>query len=278
MSAAVFKTVRAPYAWGWMVRLHPSSATASTAPMLKPAKIALGLALAATALGISAIMARSLPAAALLGWTAIACALTAWAYATNQPAIHGKRAGRLGWRSLATLPFLACYRLACPLLHAIHHHNERLTHIGSGIHVGGRLLPADLPEGKPAILDLTAEVNEHPEIRCLPGYRQLAALDGHLPRDEDLLATLRSLARVTAPVVIHCESGRGRAPTVAAALLMMRGMAFSIEEALERVGARRIIAPTRSDRLALERLMPRLLVARPESHTERSAERGGAVA
>lgn len=233
-----------------------------SAGMLKPDRLAIGLVLASGLLAVLAVQTDNPVGALLLGWTTVACAITALAYHQNWPWVHGKRAGRLTWRSLPTLPFLAAYRLACPIVRSLHPDSDPLTHIGAGIWVGGRIPAGQLPPGKPAILDLTAEVNEHAAIRCLPGYRQLAALDGHLPRDEELADAIRALARVTAPVVIHCESGRGRAPTTAAGVLLARGMAYSIDEAFDQIRSQRRIAPTLSDYRALERIRPTLLVAR----------------
>ena len=61
-------------------------------------------------------------------------------------------------------------------------------------------------------------------------------------------------------VYLHCEEGRGRAPTVAAAVLMARGIARDVDTALELVvKARPVACPTRTDRRFLERIAPRLV-------------------
>jgi protein-tyrosine phosphatase len=110
------------------------------------------------------------------------------------------------------------------------------------------------------VVDLVAEYPAHPAIRRLPGYRSLPVLDGAAPPDRDVvLRLLRDLAATDSDVLVHCDSGRGRAPTFAAALLMARGLAADSTAALRMIRARRpVSAPTRVDLVFLATLAPSL--------------------
>ena len=64
---------------------------------------------------------------------------------------------------------------------------------------------------------------------------------------------------MTGGVLVHCDSGRGRAPTMAAAILIARGLALDVASALAVVRERRpVSSPTRVDVAFLERVLPRL--------------------
>jgi protein-tyrosine phosphatase len=89
----------------------------------------------------------------------------------------------------------------------------------------------------------------------------LPVLDGSFPHDEDLfLELLEEMVVTTGSIYIHCISGRGRAPTAAAALLLARGIADAPAAAIEMVRkGRPVTALTRTDVRFLERIAARLL-------------------
>src|SRR5262249_10534723 len=71
-------------------------------------------------------------------------------------------------------------------------------------------------------------------------------LDGaEPPSREAFLAVVRDLRDVTGGILVHCDSGRGRAPTMAAALLIARGLAPDVDSALALVReGRPVSSPT----------------------------------
>ena len=76
------------------------------------------------------------------------------------------------------------------------------------------------------LIDLVAEFAEPRALRKRRAWRFLAILDGGVPPDEAAwLSLVREAAAWRGPVLVHCDSGRGRAPTFAAAVLMVRGLA-----------------------------------------------------
>jgi len=227
--------------------------------MTKPQKLCLWIGVAALCCALGALGLGGLPGA-LLGWTALSCGLASLAYARNRPDLYGKRAGRLAVpRVLLLLPFLVAFWTGCWLIRQVRHVPD-LDHVAPGLYVGGRIRPSRLPPDVRLIVDLTSEYNEPRALRSHPGYRCLPLLDGHVPPDEAAcLALLEEMAANPGAVFVHCESGVGRAPTLAALLLIRRGVVPDAASAVERLAKQRPgIHPTRSDFAFLERLTPRL--------------------
>ncbi len=216
--------------------------------MTKPVVIALGVGAAATACA-GVAMASHGAVRLLAAWTALACTIAALAYVGNRPHWLGKRAGATSPRAVLVLPYLLAFRIACRLM-AWWRGPDRPTRVAPGLWVSGRVSAATLPPGVTTIVDLVAEYGADRGIRRMPGYRCLPVLDGGFPADLPAAAALvREVAAIeTGDVLVHCDSGRGRAPTFAAAVLIARGLATDAADALTVVcGRRRVAAPTRSD-------------------------------
>ena len=240
--------------------------------MLKPTKIALGVAAAAV---VTAACAAATSGAWRVwwAWTALACTVAALAYVRNRPGWLGKRDGRLGARALVVAPYLVAFRLACALMRWWRG-PDAPTEVAPGLWVAGRIGPGDVAGDDVLVVDLVAEFPEPAAVRARPGYRGLAVLDGGVPPDVDAcLALVREAVAWRGPVLVHCDSGRGRAPTFAAAVLLARGLARDVASAIAlQRRARPVIAPTRADRAFLERLAPAL-----RQGTEAAARRGAAA-
>lgn len=199
-------------------------------------------------------------ARALSWWVALACGLSATAYLANWPGIYGKRDGRLvPWRTAATLPFIAAYRVAATIRRLIRTH-ETWNEVAPGLFVGGRVSAQELPPGTQQVIDLTSEVPAPAGVRLHRGYRGHPVLDGGWPSDESAFCALaRELAAATGPLYLHCISGRGRAPTAAAAVLLARGTVRDVSSAIELVKkGRPATSLTGTDVAFLERVAPRL--------------------
>lgn len=221
------------------------------------------LALAIGAAGL-AVLAGGLGATGPLrwaaAWIAVACGTISFAYLTNQPAWLGKQDGRLvWWRVLPVAPYVLAYAVAARL-RRVRRRYASWNEVAPGVFVGARVSAAELPRGVDRVVDLTAEIPEVADVRRLPGYRGLPVLDGSFPRDpEGVLGLLEELADAAGGVYVHCVSGRGRAPTLAAALLIARGLAPDAASAFELVRkGRSASAPTAGDVRFVERLAARL--------------------
>ena len=229
--------------------------------MSKPAKLALGIAAFAAIFAEAARRAAfSSPLRLLFAWVALSCAIAGFAYAANRPDLFGKRTGRLDRLRVALLlPYLLAFRLACWSMRTWRR-TPALSRVTPELWVGGRIDADDLPCDDPVVLDLVCEVDEPEAIRSLPGYRCVPVLDGHHPPDEEaFVALLDELAEVPGPVVVHCESGRGRAPTAAALLLLRRGVVRETADAIALVARGRPWTKlTATDRAFLERITGRM--------------------
>jgi len=196
----------------------------------------------------------------LAWWVTLACTLSAFAYLTNRPGVYGKRDGRLvPWRAIATLPFLVAYGIAATIRTGMRSH-PTWNEVTPGLFVGGRVPAAELPPGTAQVVDFTSEIPAPATVRRHRGYRGHPVLDGGWPPDETSFAALvRELAGASGPLYLHCISGRGRAPTAAAAVLLARGAASDVATAVELVKkGRPATALTQTDIAFLERMAPRL--------------------
>ncbi len=227
--------------------------------MTKPARLSLGIGAAGAA---SAAVALNVPglAGVLCWWVATACGVMSAAYALNLPDIFGKREGRLSRpRVLVLLPYVVAFRIACAIMRW-RRRMPALSRVTPNLYVGGRLGPASLPHDTEFIVGLAAELPEPLGIRAHPGYRCHPVLDGACPPDEDaFLALLDEVATARGVVVVHCESGKGRAPNVAALLLVARGEAPDPAAALNVIRrGRPWAAPTEIDIRFMARMSERL--------------------
>jgi protein-tyrosine phosphatase len=227
----------------------------------KPAKIGLGIGAAAVVCAGLAAVATGI-ARWFFVWTSASCVVASLAYALNRPHWLGKRSGAMGPRAWLILPYIAAFGIAVRLMRWWRG-ADRPTRVAPGVWVGGRTEASTLPPGVTTVVDLVAEYPAPRAVRALPGYRNLLVLDGGVPPDPDaFLALVREVADAEGEVLVHCDSGRGRAPTFAAALLVVRGLAPDVERALAMLrAARAVVAPTRVDRAFLALVEPRLCAA-----------------
>ena len=80
------------------------------------------------------------------------------------------------------------------------------------------------------VVDLTAELPAAEAVRAREGYLCSPVLDGTSP-DAATLALLVARLRHLEGVLVHCVAGHGRSATLAAALLIERGIARDVDEA-----------------------------------------------
>jgi hypothetical protein len=238
----------------------------------KPTAIGLGIAaggLVCTLLAVTTIGVARLAWA----WTAASCAVAAAAYLTNHPAWLGKRHGRQGLRALPLLPYFIALRISFALMRWFRR-RDTPTLVAPGVWVAGRVGLDALPPAVTFVVDLVAEYSAPAAVRRLPGYRSLPVLDGGVPPDPGAaLGLLRELAAADDEVLVHCDSGRGRAPTFAAALLVARGLAPDTTTALRMIRGRRpVTTPTRADLAFLATIAPVLPTLRRSGPARGRAE------
>jgi protein-tyrosine phosphatase len=173
-------------------------------------------------------------------WAGASFVVVGVAYLARRPGLLGKRpdGGIAAQRIAALFPFFALTWTvweARRLLSGEPPCNE----VAPGLWVARR--PArgeELPAGVRVVVDLTAEF---PRTRGLPEsvtYLCLPTLDAAAPDEAGLGRLLGRLVGADG-VYVHCASGHGRSATVAAALLIARGLAASVPAAEARLRAAR---------------------------------------
>ncbi len=108
---------------------------------------------------------------------------------------------------------------------------QTLSRIQPLLYVGGQHRRQGLPQmrtwGIKAVVNMRAEADDAARGLALEHYLWLPVTDDHDPTFDQLLQGARFIQEQTAAgngVYIHCASGVGRAPTMAAAYLVMSGM------------------------------------------------------
>ncbi|MEN6548568.1 MAG: hypothetical protein ABFE07_21185, partial [Armatimonadia bacterium] len=100
--------------------------------------------------------------------------------------------------------------------------------------VGRRVLGAELPAGVKVNVDVTCEFAEPSTALARCEYRALTTLTSGAPEAEGLRALVEEFAGREG-IYVHCAQGHGRSATVAAALLLRKGLAGTWEEAVAMV-------------------------------------------
>lgn len=221
-------------------------------------QIALGLALLAIAYVIGA------PGWLLL-WPAWSVILVGLGYLGLGARVFGKRRedGTLSpWIVLLLLPYFAVAWTLWQLksrLSAEHAWHE----VAPGVRLGRRpLRESELPADTRCVVDLTSELP-----RALPelGHRYLClpTLDTSVASDAELAALVERLADEPGPLYVHCAMGHGRSATVAAALLIRRGLSADVDEAIAHLkGIRPRVHLHAAQRAAVRRIAASMLGAR----------------
>lgn len=182
------------------------------------------------------------PWALPLLWPAWSVALVGLAYWRGMPGVFGKspRTGRIRWRRRVLLaPYYAVawaqWQLKARLL------GERaFDEVAPGVFVGRRPTSArEVPADIALVVDLTSEFARAPALRTVSAYRTLPVLDTSAPPPATLSNLIEEISSETGKILIHCAVGHGRSATVAAALLMRRGLASTVQEAEELMRSRR---------------------------------------
>ena len=184
---------------------------------------------------------------ALMVHTAIACGVisTAWLLPVERGTqyrrvrwLYGKRSDgtRAWWLVALALPFLG------PVWIWWHARRPTLTEapwheLSSDLVIGRRLLDREFDLEVDHIVDLTCEYTERPQQRQHAGYVCLPIVDGAAPPPLVLLQYAQRLNKLEGRIFLHCAEGHGRTATVAAALLLVRGTASHVDDALVRIAA-----------------------------------------
>ena len=171
--------------------------------------------------GQVALVALYPRAAWLLAWSCLSFCAVAVAYALQQPRI-------------LLLPFLLLTWLLwyCQTRFS---REAACNEVAPGLWTRRRVGAKELLPGVPLIVALTSEFDEPQAVRAGHSYLCLPMLDNAAPAPEAFRNAVKESAAHKGMVYIHCALGHGRSALLAAAVLMVRGVAAGPEEALAQV-------------------------------------------
>ena len=107
--------------------------------------------------------------------------------------------------------------------------------VAPGLYLGRRPLAHELPADINAVVDLTAEFPEPEGVRNGRDYICVPTLDASVLVDGHFLELAEKVNRIDGSIYVHCAQGHGRSGTLVAALLLARGEAKSVDDAVARV-------------------------------------------
>ena len=170
----------------------------------------------------------------ILVWPAWSVILVGLGYLGLGARVFGKRRedGTLSpWIVLLLLPYFAVAWTLWQLKSRLSA-EEAWHEVAPGLRLGRRpLRSGELPADTRCVVDLTSELP-----RALPElglrYVCLPTLDTSVASDPELAALLERIEGEPGPLYVHCAMGHGRSATVAAALLIRRGLSANVDEAI----------------------------------------------
>ena len=206
-----------------------------------------------------ALQCQSAIAQAGLVWCGVSVGLVGLAYVARSPRVFGKRddGGVALWARLVLLPFLIVQWVTWRLY--ITMSREPAWHeIAPGLWLGRRASRRELPEGVGLVVDLTEAFAKPRGIDDLD-YVTLPTLDACPPPREAALALVRRLAGCERGLYVHCAQGHGRSAFVVTLLVVARGEASGLDEAMARLKAIRPgVGLSRAQRAVAESLVDEL--------------------
>lgn len=172
----------------------------------------------------------------LLLWPALSFLIVACGYLGLGAKVFGKRRnGTIAWYAFVYLAPYLVYTWAVWHLSRILSTEDCYNEISPGLYIGRRALAHELPPDIEAVVDLTAEFPEPADVRTGRRYLCLPTLDASVPTDGRFKALLETVIRISEPTYIHCAEGHGRSGTLAAAVLLCKGLATDVDEATIRL-------------------------------------------
>jgi hypothetical protein len=137
------------------------------------------------------------------------------------------------WAILLNGPYLFYYNFLWIILHRSWlPRGNQFDEVAPGLWIGRRPQHGELPPGVRWVLDATAEMPR--ASRSVPDdhYLSIPILDIHMMPLDQFTAAVQRVAILNDPVLIHCAEGRGRSATLAAGVLLFRGLAHSADDAV----------------------------------------------
>ena len=208
----------------------------------------------------------------VLVWPALSLVVVGLGYVWLGPWVLGKqRYGTLAWyTALLLMPYFGAAEFAWYLVRVLGG-EEPWHEIARGLYLGRRVQHWEVPARIGLVLDMTAEFVEPVELREGRRYVCVPTLDASAPDPVLLASTIEAIADYEGNIYVHCAAGHGRSAMAMGVLMVARGVAADLDEAIAMmVAARtRVRLRTTQRRVALKAI--ELLRARNRISVSRAA-------
>lgn len=198
----------------------------------------------------------------VLVWPAFSLIVVGSGYVWVGPGVIGKRPdGTIPWyTALPVMPYLGVAQLAWWGVRVMGD-EDAYNEVAPGLYLGRRLNHWEMPPRLRVVIDMTAELIEPHEVRRDARYLCLPTLDGAATSPQALAALIRGVVHAQGHVFVHCAAGHGRSAMALAVLMVARGEASDVDDAVAKMRAARprVRLRTTQRRVAVE--AARLLTA-----------------
>jgi protein-tyrosine phosphatase len=104
--------------------------------------------------------------------------------------------------------------------------------VSRGLYLGRRVQHWEIPARIGLVLDMTAEFVEPVELRTGRRYVCVPTFDASAPPPELLAAAIADILSYQGNIYVHCAAGHGRSAMAMAVLLVVRGLASDLDDAI----------------------------------------------
>lgn len=165
-------------------------------------------------------------------WFGASFFIVAIAYLGVGDRVFGKKSdGKIAWWSLFLLFPYRLINLGFWNCQKRYFQEECCHKILPNLWLGRRATADELPDNISLVVDLTAEFAEYQTAIAGKTYLCVPTLDASAPSDSQFVEAIEQILAWQGNIYLHCALGHGRAATLAAGILLAKGVVKDIEEA-----------------------------------------------
>ena len=169
----------------------------------------------------------------ILVWPVMSLVVVGLGYVWLGPWVLGKQPdGTLAWyNALLLMPYFGAAEFAWYLVRVLGG-EEPWHEVSRGLYLGRRVQHWEVPARIGLVLDMTAEFVEPVELRTGRIYVCVPTFDASAPDPALLAAAIVEIAGYQGNIYVHCAAGHGRSAMAMAVLMVARGVATDLEDAI----------------------------------------------